>query len=98
MANENVNLTVSNIHCDNVTDSSGYWSCTFNAPLELGTYTVNAMIGSMFANTTTLTVNVKYGEPPIGKTDRIVYEQPILIQEPSGKIRIAWARVMVWRG
>jgi len=97
VANENVNLTISNIRCNNVTDSSGYWSCSFNAPLELGTYTVNARIGSIFINTTSLIVQVKYGETPIGKRDRVVYEQPMLIQEPSGRIRIAWARIMVWR-
>jgi hypothetical protein len=93
-----VNLTVSGERCDNITDPSGYWTCTFNAPLELGNYTVDVRIGSTLTNSTGLNVLLRYGNPPIGKTDRVVYEQPILIQELSGRIRTVWARVMVWRG
>jgi len=96
--NTGVNLTISNRRCNNVTDSSGSWQCRFNAPNELGTYTVYARIGNILINTTSLTVKPKYGKTPIGKIERIVYEEPMMIQEPSGRIRIAWVRIMIWRG
>lgn len=89
-------------YCKTNTLSNGNYNCTFKAPLELGSYTllvdVTNSTGSSFTNTTTLTLQIKYGEMPIGTIDRVVYEQPMLIQELSGRIRIVWARIMVWRG
>ena len=90
------------IYCTTNTTPSGNYNCSFTAPLELGTYdvlvNVTSSTGSMFTNTTSMKVQVKYGKTPIGTTDRIVYEQPMLIQEPSGRIRIVWVRIMVWGG
>lgn len=87
--------------CPN-SNSNGLWNCSFRAPINLGSYSVmvnvtNSTNTLSLSNTTTLDVKVSYGEQPIGKTDRVVYEQPMLIQEPSGRIRIAWARIKVWR-
>lgn len=96
--NTGVNLTISDRICNNVTDASGSWRCTFNAPNELGTYLVYAKIGDILLNTTTLTVKPKYGNTPIGTIERVVYEQPMMIQDLSGRIIIAWIRIMAWRG
>lgn len=88
-------------YCTTQTDSNGLWNCNFRAPLELGTYTLMVNITNTthsFSNSTTLSVKLNYGETPIGQTERVVYEQPMLIQEPSGKVRIVWARVKIWRG
>lgn len=89
-------------YCTTQTDVNGLWNCDFRAPLELGAYTLAVTItnstGSTFSNSTTLNVKLNYGETPIGQTERVVYEQPMLIQEPDGRVRIAWARVKIWRG
>lgn len=95
-----INITVGTVKCNNVTDSNGIWECTFLAPLELGTYDViiNITKTDVYTNRTTLKVAPKYGETPIGKGSRVVYEAQLPIQEPSGNITRAWARVTVWRG
>jgi hypothetical protein len=94
-----VNLTVGSTEYNNCnqTNSSGDWECVFNAPLELGTYTVSATV-SYVTNSTSLEVKITYGQEPIGTIDRVVFEIPALIQEPSGRIRIVWFRILVWRG
>jgi len=82
---------------------TGYYSCNFHAPLELGSYdyiayAVNASGDVSNSSAKTLTVKLNYGQNPIGQTERVVYEQPMLIQELDGKVGIVWARVKIWRG
>ena len=84
--------------CPN-TNSNGEWECDFKAPLELGDFEVSVRIeknGEVFINSTSLQVKIEYGETGRGEA-RSVFEEPILIQEPSGRIRIAMARVIVWK-
>ncbi|HKZ45450.1 MAG TPA: hypothetical protein VJ343_01975 [archaeon] len=89
-------------NCTTSTLPNGNYNCSFFAPLNLGTYTVSVNVtnstGSSFTNSTSLTVKMKYGQVPIGKSDRMTYEQPMLIQDISGKIKVVWARITVWRG
>lgn len=101
ISNADVNITIGNVKCNNVTDSNGFWSCTFRSPLELGTYNVSVNItksGENFFNSTSLQVKPTYGGTPIGTGDRVAYEVPMLIQEPSGRIRWVWVTVLVWKG
>jgi hypothetical protein len=97
-----IKLDSTTYSCPNTVAATGFWNCTFNAPTELGTYTILVNVtnstGSSFTNTTTLYVTPNYGQKPIGTTDRVVYEVPMLIQDLNGRIRQAWARVMVWKG
>ena len=95
-----VNITVGNAKCNNTTDSTGNYTCRFTAPTETGKFTllvnVTNSTGPSVTNTTMLNVLFRYGDTPIGKIDRFVYETPIFIQEMSGRIRILFARVTVW--
>ena len=94
-----VNLTVADRSCSNTTDANGEWICAFNAPLELGDHTVAVTItkgGTVITNSTTLTVKLIYGTEPVGATERIVHKVPVMIQEPTGRIRKVWISVMVW--
>ncbi len=99
--NANLNISVGNVKCNNTTDSTGNYTCRFAAPQEVGTYSILINVtnstGQSFTNTTTLKVRFKYGDTPSGTIDRVVYEVPIFIQEMSGRIRILFARVTVWR-
>lgn len=99
---DTVNITVGNVKCNNNTQTNGGYFCTFKAPLELGIYNVSINItnstGNSILNHTTLTVKAKYGETPIGNVPRAVYETPLIMQEPSGRIRIVFIRIMAWRG
>lgn len=96
-----VNITVGSVRCNNTTDSTGNYTCRFAAPQEVGKYTVSINItnstGPRVTNATALNVVLKYGDTPIGTIDRVVYETPIFIQELSGRIRILFARITVWR-
>jgi len=84
------------------TYSNGKWNCTFNAPTEIGSYTVTVTItnatGSTVQNSTSLTVAPNYGKTPIGSIDRVVYELPLIIQDMNGEIKTIFAKIMVWKG
>jgi hypothetical protein len=84
------------------TYSNGKWNCTFNAPLEIGSYSVTVTItndtSSTTQNTTTFSVAPYYGKTPIGTSDRVVYELPMLIQDMNGEIKTIFARIIVWKG
>jgi len=84
------------------TYSGGNWNCTFNAPNEIGSYTVTVTVtngtSSTFQSSTTLNVAPYYGKTPIGSIDRVVYELPMLIQDINGEIKTVFARIIVWKG
>lgn len=88
--------------CPDTNAVTGAWTCTFNAPTELGTYTVLVNVtnstGSSFTNSTNLYVAPNYGQKAIGTSGRVVYEVPMLIQDLNGTVKKAWARIMVWKG
>lgn len=88
-------------YCTSTTTSSGIWSCSFQGPTELGKYTFQITVtnstGTQFTNTTTLWVKPSYGPTMVGRRDRVVYEQPMLIQDMNGKIKQVWARVKIWK-
>lgn len=84
------------VFCSATSNSTGGWSCGFAAPNETGSYQLDANISNTKFSAT-LTVAPNYGEKPSGTTERTVYEQPMLIQEPTGKIQIVFVRVLVWR-
>ena len=96
-----LNIIVGNARCNNTTDSAGNYTCTFAAPLELGDYLVIINVtnstGHNITNTTKLSVELNYGNKPIGTIDRVVSEVPIFIQEMSGRIRSVIARITTWR-
>ncbi|MEM7825276.1 MAG: hypothetical protein QW412_00245 [Candidatus Aenigmatarchaeota archaeon] len=82
------------IDCPN-TNSSGEWFCSFEAPNEIKKYQVFVNVNGIL-NSTSFKVAPNYGKVPSGLVDRVVYEEPILIQDLNGKIKIVWMRVMVW--
>jgi hypothetical protein len=99
--NRSDDTMICNVTANNVT---GYYSCLFNAPLELGdyyhiAYAINET-GGIKGNSSSVTLQVKptYGKKAIGTADRVVYEVPMLIQDFNGKIRQAWVRIMTWKG
>jgi hypothetical protein len=100
--NVSISLDSTIYSCPSTNAATGYWNCTFNAPLELGIYivlvNVTNITGSSFTNTISLAVAPNYGLKPIGTINRVVYEVPMLIQDLNGKIRQAWVRIMVWKG
>lgn len=102
MSSHSFAITLNSVtYCSNTTTATGAWVCDFQAPNQIGTYTFSITVtndtGSTFTNTTNLYVKPSYGGTPIGKTDRVVIEQPMLIQEPSGIIRQIWAKVKIWK-
>ena len=103
MADGSLAVTLSGVaYCSNNTISAaGVWFCVFQAPNQLGTYTFSITVtnstGSTFTNTTNLYVKPTYGASLVGRTDRVVIEQPMLIQEPTGIIRQVWAKVKIWK-
>jgi len=102
IASSTVAVTVGGVTCSNTTDVNGNYNCIFRAPLELGTYTANINVtnssGSTFTNSTSLIVKPTYGETPVGSVSRSVIEVPMLLQEPSGRIRKVIVRITVWPG
>ncbi len=97
-----VNITMLSRSCYGTSEASGIWSCNFTAPNSLGDYSVTATAldsdGIPVRTENSFSVVLNYGPQPPGSTDRAVYETPILIQDPSGRITKAIARVLVWRG
>jgi len=82
--------------CSSVTDSEGRYNCSFTAPNELGSYVVLAEAEDTYTSAT-LKVAPNYGSTAIGTANRVVYEQPMLIQDLNGKIKKVWVRIMVWK-
>lgn len=97
-----VNLTVGSDTYNCPDTSDGNWTCVFNAPTRIGDYLVKVRItnstGSIFENSTFLTVSPSYGKIPVGTATRVVYELPLLIQDLNGEIRSVLARIIVWKG
>jgi hypothetical protein len=88
--------------CTTTADSSGAYSCSFTSPLEVGEYRVfvhaqNLSGYTLASSQSTLIVRPTYGISPIGTAPRSVYEQPFIIQEPSGKIRTIIVRIITSR-
>jgi len=82
--------------CGGSTNSSGGWSCTFRAPIEIGSFTATVSTSST-SNSTTLYVRPKYGETPSGTSDRAVYENPFFIQDMNGKLKMVMVRITTWK-
>lgn len=77
------------------TDSNGKWSCVFDAPKEVKKYQVFVEVNGV-SNQTVFQVAPNYGKVPSGSVDRVVYEEPVLIQDLNGKIKKVWMKIMVW--
>lgn len=97
-----VNVTIGSVHkCGNTSSSDGSFSCSFQMPLEVGRYNLTVNItnttDSVF-NYTMVSVKPTYGESPSRTTPRSIFQIPILMQEPSGSIKIVLLRVLAWRG
>ncbi len=91
----------SNLVCNITSDSNGFYSCVFNAPQEVGVYTYNAYSLNVNGNISTQNSALLNVAPNYGGTatrgDISVYEIPMLIQEPTGKIRTVNVKIKVWR-
>lgn len=82
------------------TTASGNWYCIFNAPKELGSFTLTITVANAtatFENTTTVNVKASYGATAVGTGSRVVYETPLLMQQLNGVIKKVWVRVKVWK-
>jgi len=88
--------------CSHILATNGFWNCTFRAPDEIKAYTILVNVTNTtdysFTNSTTLNVAPNYGGNPIGTVDRVVYEQPMFIQDLNGMIKKIWVRVTTWKG
>jgi hypothetical protein len=82
--------------CGGSTNSSGGWSCTFRAPIEIGSFAATVSTSST-SNSTTLYVRPKYGPTPSGTSDRTVYENPFFIQDMNGKLKMVMVRITTWK-
>jgi|GEM_PF-5750378 len=95
--NSYITIIGNGIECNNQSDQYGNWVCYFNAPLELGLYNISVYINGNFANSTILEVKPSLGGNVTKITERSVYRAPMLIQEPNGKIKLAWIKITVWK-
>ncbi len=77
------------------TNADGKWSCVFNAPKEIKKYQVLVEVNGIL-NQTSFQVVPNYGKVPSGLVDRVVYEEPVLIQDLNGRIKKVWMKIMVW--
>lgn len=96
------NVTLNGVqYCTGTTNSNGFYSCNFTAPLELGAYSllvnVTNSTGQSVTNTTSLSVKPSFGNSPVGTVDRSVFEVPMAIEDMDGTIRQIWTRVTVWK-
>jgi len=91
--------------CIDTTDDVGGYTCDFNAPQSVGTYSVvvevtDARTNKLITNSTGLTVSVTYGETERERglaADVGCYEVPKVIQNPDGSIERATVRICVWK-
>lgn len=100
-ANVNITVRLEGSFCNTTTNFEGEYLCVVKAPLELGKFDliVEAKKDNFFIrNSTQIEVKIVFGKEVIGIKDRAVLELPTIIQEPSGKIKIAIARIIIWRG
>ncbi len=87
------------------TTSDGWYSCVFDAPYKLGTYTIEVEVtdpvtDELITNMTTLEVKIVWGEREEEMRESAnvgCYEVPKLIQNPDGTIRRAMVRFCVWK-
>lgn len=99
---QTANVTLDNVqYCTGTTNSTGFYNCTFRAPIRLGTYTLQVTVtnssGQSVSNSSSFYVKPNFGETVIGKIDRSVFEVPMLIEDMDGTIRQIWARVIIWK-
>lgn len=101
--NSNTIVSINNVTtCTTTTNATGGYNCTFNGPLFLGTLNLRVEVvaagNEIVENTSTLHIKATYGPRPAGFVDRVVYEVPMLMQEPNGNITKVTASLLVWRG
>ncbi len=85
----------------NITTTNGYYSCVFSSPSEVGNFTYTSYILNtngdvLVQNSTVLTVAVSYGGVVEGK-NVACYEEPRIIQNPDGSIKVATVRICAWK-
>ena len=86
--------------CNLTSNTNGFYSCLFNAPLELGeynyiTYALDSSGSILAQDSTNLTVKVVYGGTKATKNiDTMNF--PILIQDVNGKIHRVNVYLKVW--
>lgn len=94
----------STLYCTNETDSNGDYICDFSAPGTLGIYTLNVTIvdpttSITWTNTSvSITVKASVGLNATAASEAesvSCYEEPRVIQNPDGTLRIGYVRVCV---
>ena len=95
--------------CATDTNSTGGYTCNFTAPPAIGLYQLNVTVNDtttskIWFNTTTFNVKQKFGEQTAVGTAQTVegaaqtvacYEEPRVLQNPDGTIKIAVVRICV---
>jgi len=80
--------------CGGTTNSSGGWSCTFRAPIEINSYEAKiSLVAAAASNTTVLYVRPNYGFTPSGTSNRAVIEIPSFIEDMNGRLKIVIVRI-----
>jgi len=90
--------------CSTVTETSGEYSCDFNAPNKVGNFNVLVEVldkdtQKVISNTTVLSVEVALGgtkEEEETAQNVGCYEVPKLVQNPDGSITKSIVRICVW--
>ena len=93
------------VKCTTETDANGNYNCDFNAPGSLGLYQLNTTLKDpltniFWSNTTTFQVKVAFGAPRAEEVEAeniACYEEPRVIQNPDGSLKVSFVRVCVWR-
>ncbi|MBI2542790.1 MAG: hypothetical protein HYW24_01240 [Candidatus Aenigmarchaeota archaeon] len=101
-----VNIYVnSTLSCTTQSDSSGDYSCDWNAPNSIGLYQANVTVldpttSKTWYNTTTFSVRPEVGataSTEITADNIACYEEPMIVQNPDGTITTAIVRLCVWK-
>ncbi|MBI2547599.1 MAG: hypothetical protein HYW23_04110 [Candidatus Aenigmarchaeota archaeon] len=101
-----VNIYVnSTLVCSTATNSTGGYTCNFTAPSSIGPYQVIANVTDpttsvTWTNSTTFTVKQTVGTQKTTETTAnniACYEEPRLIQNPDGTLKVSTVRICVWK-
>ncbi|MBU5689862.1 MAG: hypothetical protein QXM68_03100 [Candidatus Aenigmatarchaeota archaeon] len=102
LENSHVNINVNNFDfCAAMTNSNGYYECSFKSPKRIGKINITATItdeSSLKTKSayTQIDTYISYGSK-IERTDTVCIEKPALIQNEDGSIDIVTVNLCLWK-
>ncbi len=100
---DNVTVLLDNKQvCMTDTNSSGDYSCVFNAPNSVGNYSLmvrvpDPLTGKIFRNFTNLEVKPTYGSGETNVREQSCIALPRLLINPDGTIKTVMVRICIWK-